>query len=385
MSTSFASLQGLYVHVPFCAQVCKYCDFAVIQKGKRLQDEWLRLVEREITAIADESCDTLYIGGGTPSELRPEIWQRLLEVCRTKLRKNYSEFAVEANPDSLSESFLVLADEAGVRRISVGVQSFNDELLRKIGRSHSALTARKSLQKLRESYPQWSLNADLMFCLPGQKVNDFCDDIHSLAELGVDHISFYGLTLESPSHMEQEIRKGMYQQPENYDEFYEKGVEVAQSLGYERYEVSNFARPGHASIHNQIYWYSGSWHGAGPGAHAFNSKLNQRLAHSKRYTEWKKVVLGGSKRTEEVLNASERLQEELWLGLRTAQGIDEKGILGRYGETAINQKQVQKYVKENMLHFREGKLALQNKGWLFLDQIAIDLCGKSKIEQIKLV
>ena len=315
---------GLYIHVPFCKKICDYCDFSAISVPESYYLEYLDLVSSELRNFAEkhpgvmEKVETLYVGGGTPSVLSPELILRLygelgsVGVPLKALRESTMEF----NPESCDDERVSAARECGVDRISVGIQSFDEKLLDHIGRSHRAGTGESALDLLTR-IPGLRVNADLMFNLPGQTLSQFLGDLDRLSAYTLGHISFYGLKVDPRTRLGHRLEKGLVQVDEDlYGDMYREGVKLLESKGFERYEVSNFARPGEESLHNMNYWRRGQYLAFGPSAHAFFG--GARFHAPDRYPEWRRYVEAGcpeSLLTKDPIGHDEAIAELIQLSL----------------------------------------------------------------------
>ena len=268
---------GIYIHVPFCAKICDYCDFRVMPANTRLFEEYTNLLEREIFAFAKAHSNvlsqarTLYLGGGTPSILPSSCLERIfatLENCGVLVHE-LDEVSMEFNPESCTEESVQTALACGVRRFSLGLQTFSQELLDRIGRRHTVERGFEALNLL-TSFPQAKVSADLMFDLPGQTVDSFLSDVDRLSDFPLGHLSFYGLNVGERTRLGVRVSRGEESVDDSlYEPMYLGGVKILEKKGFARYEVSNFAKPGDESTHNTNYWNRGEYIGFGPGAHSF--------------------------------------------------------------------------------------------------------------------
>ncbi len=377
-------MKGLYIHVPFCKKICGYCDFATLPGSRRLFAEYVDLLLREAELrlskwkFGTSGFSTAYLGGGTPSELPRLELSRLVRGLES-LGVDFSkllEVNVECNPDSASEEFLECAHLLGVNRFSLGLQTFDDSLLQAIGRRGTARENRESLARLVEFTRKTGTraSADLMFWLPGQSLDRFRDDVAELAKSGIGHVSFYGLTLGSKTVLENRMRKGLFALDEAlYPEMYESGVRILRNFGIERYEVSNFARPGDEGLHNRNYWRLGEYLGLGPSAHGFDGSV--RSAAPIRYAAWKRWVEDGcpdSGLEKDALGKKERVEERIWLSLRTREGLDLQSLESE--ESArIPEKRIERWRRLGFVERDGSRLRLVGRGWLMMDSVVSDL------------
>lgn len=330
---------GLYIHIPFCATRCPYCDFNTYEGILHLLHTYLEALQREVAvwgeALGHPSADSLFLGGGTPSLLSPLQLQTLLDaVHRTFPISPHAEVTAEANPDDISLSWCVGALEAGVNRLSIGVQSLDDRLLRVLGRRHTASQAIAAYRTARAAGFA-NINLDLMFGLPYQSMEDWKDTLQQAVALGPEHLSAYCLTLEKGTPMERWVRQGRLPAPDPdlAADMFSWAELFLESHGYRHYEISNWARSGYHSRHNLIYWTGGEYLGFGPGAHSYLQGV--RFANMKSPRQYIQALsqqtspfpgwdaLSGWLAVEfaESLDFWTRLEEALMLGLRLVEGV----------------------------------------------------------------
>lgn len=371
---------GLYVHVPFCAKICDYCDFSAIKVPSHYHLEYLDLVSSEIQNFAEkhpgvmEKVETLYVGGGTPSVLTPEQISRLyreLGAVGVPL-KALCESTMEFNPESCDSERVSAARENGVDRISIGIQSFDENLLDRIGRSHRAGTGESALDFLTH-LPGLRVNADLMFNLPGQTTEIFLRDLRHLLDFPLGHVSFYGLKVDPDTLLGHRIARGEDRIDEDlYAQMYREGAELLEHQGISRYETSNFARPGCESLHNLNYWRRGEYLAFGPGAHGFFGGV--RYHAPEKYAPWRTYVRTGfpvGKLALDPVGEGEELAEMVQLSLRMREGLDLDALRSR-GWT-VPEKVLSRWVREGYLVCRGTHVALSGDGWLFMDRVVEDL------------
>jgi len=322
---------------------------------ERLHDEYVDLLLRELELRRQSSFETIYLGGGSPSVLNVKNLQKLLTGLQT------NEFSMEWNPEQVNDEKIKLALDLGINRFSLGIQSLNDDLLKMLGRRHSAKQALDAFEKLNKNFKTGS--ADLMFCLPNQSTEMFLRDVETLINKKAKHISFYGLTLKKNNKLPP--------QPEDlYPEMYLKAVEILSEAKLDRYEVSNFALPGHESKHNQVYWKGGSYLGVGPSAHSYLNGVRSYVEG--KYAQWKKWVIAGcpqSGLTLDIPSAEGRDMETIWLSLRTREGLS----LREFGKK-FDMEKAKPFIEKGWLKLEEGCVRLSGEGWLWLDRIVLPIC-----------
>lgn len=377
-------MNSLYVHIPFCSKICGYCDFSTVGGAPRLFAEYVDLLLREAEerfAKAGnfvQNFQTVYFGGGTPSVLPLKEFSRLvrgLENLGVKFSQ-MREVDWECNPDSATEEIVENAISLGVNRISLGIQSFDNRILAEIGRRGSAEQACEALQRLQnfqKSSKSLRLTADLMFWLPKQTLEDFERDVKELADSGIGHVSFYGLILNPKTVLGKKFAQKKLDLDEDlYPKMYRAGVKILENAGIERYEVSNFAKIGEESLHNRNYWLRGEYIGLGPSAHSFRESV--RAAAPAKFNAWKNWVLAGAEESAmeiDRLGKQERIEEKIWLSLRTREGLDLQRL--EFEEfTKIPEQKIARWEEKGYLKRDENRLILQGDGWLWMDEIVSD-------------
>jgi putative oxygen-independent coproporphyrinogen III oxidase len=325
---------GLYLHVPFCQAICAYCNFNRGLLDTELKTRYVDALVHEIRTAGDgRDADTVFFGGGTPSLMEPAEVARLIEACREAYALAAdAEITLEINPETATPARLRAFREAGVNRASFGVQSFDDEELRRLGRIHSAARAAEAVAAARVA-GFTNLSFDLMFWLPGQSLASWMRSIDRAIELAPDHLSLYLLELYPNAPLKEQMARGGWSQPADdvAADMYLAALERLDAAGYEQYEISNVARPGFCSRHNLKYWQGGDWRGCGCGAHSTVDGVRwHNVASTTAYVD--RMVRGEPVASGEVrLSATERLEEALFTGLRLSAGLDRGNICDRYG------------------------------------------------------
>lgn len=318
---------GVYVHVPFCKHECPYCDFTKFSiKGHpaSLRANFPGFVGREISAFPETPAlplQTIYLGGGTPSLLVPESLAQLLAALRGRFGEA-TEVTLEANPENITAARLKDWAALGINRLSIGIQSFEQQDLLRLERLHSVETLEKALALVAEG-PIANWSGDLMFALPGQSVEGFLRNLERLVEFAPQHVSFYGLTIHEGTPFFEEHRGGKLVQPgeEAEEAMYRRGHELLEAKGFTHYEVSNYAKPGSRSAHNQRYWQQAPVLGFGPGAWSQWGAL--RWMAEDDYTSWTSCLEKGetTRRRLERCTPRELLKEQLFAALRQKEGF----------------------------------------------------------------
>jgi len=315
-------ITSAYVHIPFCRRKCHYCSFVSFAK-EELREKYISSLLGEIkTRYNGEKLKTLYIGGGTPSLLSAG---QIGQIVGCFDFKNGAEITCEANPENLSFEWLKDIRTAGVNRLSLGVQSFDDNLLTAIGRKHSVKDVFTALENARAAGFE-NINADLIYGLPNQEVSDFSASVITACELGFEHLSSYGLKIEENSYFYKNMPENL-PDDEIQAQMYLKLIEITKKYGYRHYEISNFAKKGFESRHNLNYWNDGNYYGFGCAASGFEGNL--RYTHLKTIEEYCQNPLSFSEKEE--ITPQMRLEETIFLGLRKAGGINVKEINQNFG------------------------------------------------------
>ncbi len=368
--------RSIYVHAPFCARRCPYCDFAVTVDGAPPVRAWLRALAAEREALAAEGrfpvadrLDTLYVGGGTPSVLGPGAMEGLADVVGAeRLASPDLEWTAEANPESLTGDVARAWRHAGVTRLSLGVQSFHAPALRWLGRLHGPERAREAVQEARRAGFD-DLSVDLIFGLPERLGRSWSRDLEEVLRLDVPHVSLYGLSVESATALGRAVAEG---REEEVDEeiFRAEFLEAARRLtdeGYVHYEVTSFARSGYASRHNEAYWSGAPYLGLGSSAHSYRHPL--RRWNIRDWAEYEQEVDRGRVPVaeEEILDEADHRLERVWLALRTRRGLDRTGLPpGAEG-------QVREWIRAGWAVDDPGAIRLTPEGWLLLDRLSVEL------------
>lgn len=326
-----------YVHIPFCEHICYYCDFNKVFLEGQPVDEYIEalLKEARLSLIKNpvKNMETLYVGGGTPTSLNASQLDRLLSGLREILPYNEGEFTVEANPGDLSGEKLDVMKNYGVNRLSMGVQTFDDRLLKKIGRKHTAKDVYDTVRLLEEKDFS-NVTIDLIYALPGQSLESFRDTVERALALDLPHYALYSLILENQTMFMNWVRRGKMQLPEQELEaqMYAETIEAMEKAGRMQYEISNFAKPGFESQHNLVYWNNQNYFGLGAGASGYleNRRYKNRgpIQHYMRaLTDNQLPIL-----EEERLSQKEQIEEEMFLGLRKISGVDKTVFESRFDQ-----------------------------------------------------
>ena len=372
-------MAGLYIHIPFCKKACHYCDFHFTQSTNQL-DEMVGALATELEMqtefLGNDIIRTIYFGGGTPSLLEDNHIKKLLKIIRYEYELSSNpEITLEANPDDLSRDKLHMLYQQGINRLSIGVQTFHNDMLKWMNRQHSAEQAEKSFYEAREAGFE-NISMDLIYALPADDHKLWLEDLQKMALLRPEHISAYCLTIEPKTTFGNWLRKDIIQ-PINEDlaaDQFEILLDVLAKYNYEQYEISNFAQPGYESQHNSGYWKDEKYLGIGPSAHSYNGKFRKaNISNNAKYIKG----IAEKKIPFEVMTLSneDQVNEYILTSLRTKWGSDLSLLKSKY-QIDLLQKHgslLEKLAYQDLLFEEDGFIILTNEGKLLADKIATDL------------
>lgn len=345
---------GLYVHIPFCSVKCFYCDFTAFAGQGRAVSRYLAALESEARMKSSLVPDTLYIGGGTPSELSaPQIGELFDMIRRSYSSSSFHEITFEANPESLTAEKLCILREAGVTRLSLGLQALDDRVLKAVGRRHTAAEFLDVYRQAR-TFEGWAISIDLMYGLPEQTTESFLKGLDEVLALSPEHLSLYGLQVEDRTLF---AKRGVEPDEDACRAMYEDSIERLNASGYRHYEISNFAKPGFESVHNKIYWRDGEYIGLGCGAASFlggaRSSNVEKLAAYCEAVEAGKLPVALTER----LTGREKLGETVMLGLRLVEGFDiGPGLIDEF------KAEISRLLRQGLLRLDGTRLRLTRDG-----------------------
>jgi oxygen-independent coproporphyrinogen-3 oxidase len=378
-------LFGVYVHWPFCAAKCPYCDFnSHVHRGAFDETAYLRTYEREIADVAAKApgrrVQSIFFGGGTPSLMDPRTVDGILNaIAKHWAIDDKAEITLEANPTSVEADRFRGYRTAGVNRVSLGVQSLREKPLAELGRRHTVDEAIAAVRLAQSIFPRSSF--DLIYARPHQTLEDWRDELTEALWLAQGHISLYQLTIEQGTRYFDLYQAGKLKMPDEdlSADFYELTQELANAAGLPAYEISNHARPGQESRHNLTYWRYGEYAGIGPGAHGRLVLNNQRhaTATEKLPFEWQKRVetTGNGLVTDDVLTWEEQGDEFLVMGLRLREGIDPKRFTMLSGRK-IAERQIADLKSYGFVEtLKNGNIRVTDRGWPVLDAVVADLAA----------
>ncbi|MER3316834.1 MAG: radical SAM family heme chaperone HemW [Allomuricauda sp.] len=376
-------MSGIYIHIPFCKQACHYCDFHFsTQLGKK--EAMVQAIAKEMVLRkleVEDEVETIYFGGGTPSVLSNDEMEFLIQTVYDNYKViDNPEITLEANPDDLVSSRAESRDlfseykNAGINRLSIGIQSFFDEDLKLMNRAHNAGEAEQCIKEAKQYFD--NITIDLIYGIPGMDNERWKSNIQKALDFGLPHISSYALTVEPRTALKKFIEKGVVPDvdDEQAQEQFHILVDMLAEQGFVNYEISNFGKPGFFSKNNTAYWLGKKYLGVGPSAHSFDGK-NRGWNIRNNPTYIKKINEGILPMEVEALSQSDRYNEAVMTGLRTIWGVSLEKIEKEFGLTYLDylNQQAQKYVEQGLLQLVDGKLLTTKKGKFLADGIASDL------------
>lgn len=369
-------IRAAYIHIPFCKQICHYCDFNKVFFEGQPVEEYLQCLEKEMSLEqVDPSVPfkSIFVGGGTPTALN----ESQIEKLCSNIRKSFpisqdTEFTFEANPGDLSKEKLQILKDAGVNRISFGVQTFNDALLEKIGRTHRAKDVFQAVHDAQEKGFS-NISVDLIYSLPEQTLEDFEETLKTAFSLDIVHYSGYSLIIEPKTVFYNLMRKGRLATPGEDTEarMYELLMDEMEKHGFKQYEISNFSKPGYESRHNLCYWNNEEYFGFGAGAHSYvNGYRRSNFGPLKKYMN---PILQGELPIMESnqVTLDEQMEEEMFLGLRKTAGVSVRHFEGKYGQNPLIlfEKEINVLNERKLLDTSNGAIKLTRNGKLLGNEV----------------
>ncbi len=350
-------VKSLYIHIPFCTHICDYCDFTKLQYFRNFAISYLKALENELKSYPIKDLKTIYVGGGTPTALDDDLFEQLLKII-----SNYSsgvlEYTFEANPESLSSQKVSLMKRYGVNRVSLGVQTTNQEILDKLNRKHNFEQVKEAIKCLKENGID-NFNIDLILGLPHTSENILRQDLSNTLELGPKHVSCYGLTVNPHTAL---FNKG-YKEPEGdvLRKYYDIVEETLVSNGFVHYEVSNWAKPGYESEHNLTYWRNEEYFGCGLGASGYIDGVRY-----KNTVNLSKYLEGEYIQEKEEVTPKDKRTYQIMLNLRTLEGLDTEFVKDKTEE-------IEELIKQGLLIKNDQRIIPTYEGMMVLDQIILKL------------
>ena len=362
-----------YVHIPFCTQICYYCDFSKVFIKNQPVDSYLEHLLQEFHSYEIQKLRTLYIGGGTPTALSAPQ----LEVLLDGLTKNLDlsvleELTIEANPGDLDEDKIAVLKNSAVNRVSLGVQTFDDKMLKKIGRSHLERDIYENIDRLKLAGFD-NISIDLIYALPGQTMDQVKDNVAKAIALDIPHMSLYSLILENHTVFMNRMRRGKLPLPkeEVEAEMFEYIIAELERAGFEHYEISNFSKPGFESRHNLMYWDNAEYYGIGAGASGYVNGVRYKN-HGPIRHYLKAVEEGNARINEEHLSLREQMEEEMFLGLRKKTGVSKARFEEKFSTSFENLygQVVRDLCHQGLLQVEGQQIRMTKKGLFLGDTVA---------------
>lgn len=373
-------MAGLYIHIPFCASRCIYCGFYSTTRLD-LRQQYVDALIRELVEVGkskmlkDDSISTVYLGGGTPSQLTiPQLHQLFDAIYIYNKVESGAEVTIEMNPDDVSVPYADTLRQLGINRVSMGAQTFDDERLRWLNRRHTVAQVGQAVTILRAAGIR-NISIDLMYGFPDETIDDFVHDIDEAIKLDVEHISAYCLMIEEGTELyrrygDKRVREYDDSKEETERKMYELLIDKLTAAGYEHYEISNFARPGFRSRHNSSYWTGVPYIGLGAAAHSFDGHLRSwNVSDIQQYI----AAVNRDERLneEEVLSATDFYNERVMLGLRTCEGVDLSALSDDERNYCI--QEAQPFLSDDILLLTDNRLVLTRKGLFVSDYVMSSL------------
>ena len=362
-----------YVHIPFCTQICYYCDFSKVFIKNQPVDSYLEHLIEEYDSYDIKKLRTLYIGGGTPTALSAPQLAFLLEKLTDKLDLSYlEELTIEANPGDLDQEKIAVLKDSPVNRVSLGVQTFNDRMLKQIGRSHLEKDIYENIANLKKAGFD-NISIDLIYALPKQTMEDVKTNVAKAIALDIPHMSLYSLILENHTVFMNRMRRGKLPLPkeEVEAEMFEYIIAELERAGFEHYEISNFSKPGFESRHNLMYWDNAEYYGIGAGASGYVNGVRYKN-HGPIRHYLKAVEEGNARINEEHLSLREQMEEEMFLGLRKKTGVSKARFEEKFGTSFENLygQVVRDLCHQGLLQVEGQQIRMTKKGLFLGDTVA---------------
>ena len=362
-----------YVHIPFCTQICYYCDFSKVFIKNQPVDSYLEHLLEEFRSYDIQKLRTLYIGGGTPTALSASQ----LEVLLKGLTKNLDlsvleELTIEANPGDLDADKIAVLNNSAVNRVSLGVQTFDDKMLKKIGRSHLEKDIYENIDRLKLAGFD-NISIDLIYALPGQTMEQVKENVAKAIGLDIPHMSLYSLILENHTVFMNRMRRGKLPLPkeELEAEMFEYIIAELERAGFEHYEISNFSKLGFESRHNLMYWDNAEYYGIGAGASGYVNGVRYKN-HGPIRHYLSAVEEGNARITEEHLSQKEQMEEEMFLGLRKKSGVSMARFKEKFGRSfdGLYGEIVRDLVQQGLMQIEGDRVRMTKRGLFLGDTVA---------------
>lgn len=359
-------MPSLYVHIPFCQSICTYCDFPKLFFREEYEAPYLASLKKELLSLSPTHYDTVYIGGGTPTSLSDAAFASLLALLSPFCDRN-TEWSIETNPERLTEEKLDLCLKYGVNRISIGFESSVNRLLALMGRKHDFASTQSAVKRAKQKGIT-NLNVDLIYALPAETLSELSQDIDAVLSLDVPHVSAYSLIVEKGTKLYLDGYKEATE--EDCATQYNTILKRLRENGYDRYEVSNFAREGRKCLHNLVYWKDEEYDAIGLGASGYRGNIRYKNTSSLNH-----YLAGKYHLEEEIVSQKDDLEYFFLTNLRLEEGFSLETFSSRFGFSFLEryEKEVHRLEKDGLLTLEEGRIKPTDQGILLLDRILITL------------
>ena len=357
---------SLYIHIPFCVRKCLYCDFPSFSGMESVFDDYVRMLCREIDETYSDyrgmEVKSIFVGGGTPSVLPPALLGRISDKIFSRFDvDSQAEITIETNPGTLDAKKLAEMKSMYFNRLSMGLQAWQDRLLKKLGRIHTADEFETNFLQARDAGFK-NINVDLMFALPAQSLDDWQETLEKVMKLRPEHISAYSLIIEEGTPFFDMFDRGEIKETDEVTDrkMYYLAKEMLSDKGYKQYEISNFAREGFECYHNKVYWRTEEYQGFGLGAHSYADGVRFHNTY-----DMKEYLRGeGLRLDKEFLSLQEKQEEFMFMGLRMNEGVSEAEFLRRFGESmdSVYGDEIKELISEELLVKKDGRLSLTDRG-----------------------
>ena len=357
-------IKSLYIHIPFCNKICDYCDFTKLQYFRNFAIDYLKALKDELDSYHIKNLKTIYVGGGTPTALEDDLFEELLKIIDT-YTDGVEEYTFEANPESLSLNKIKMLKSHGVNRISIGVQTTNDEILKLVNRDHSFKQVQEAVKNLKEQGIN-NINVDLILGLPHSSKKILENDLKNILSLETKHISCYGLTVNPHTAL---FNKG-FKEPAGdiLRELYDIVEETLIKNGFIHYEVSNWCQPGYQSEHNLTYWRNNQYFGCGLGASGYIGEI--RYKNTVNLSQYLKRTYVFEK---EHVSEKDKLTYQIMLNLRTNEGLDLDYIKKEFGVNLMqtHQEEIDDLIRRKYVYLKDNRLIATYEGMMILDSLIL--------------
>ncbi len=363
-------MKGLYVHIPFCNSICSYCDFPKIIAKNDLKEAYIDKLILEVDLYKSYEVDTIFIGGGTPNSLPLNLLEKLLNKL-DEFSKNVIEYTIELNPELINEDLVKLLSKHKINRVSIGCQTFNDNLLKFLNRKHKKSDIISALTLLKK-YNIFNINLDLMFGIPYQTKEDIKNDIDIALKLDIKHISYYCLILEDKTVLKYKLDNKLIEIPD--DDFdadnYYFIKEQLENNGFIHYETSNYSKCGYESIHNLKYWDSKEYIGVGAGASGYLNSY--RYDNNRIINKYLDIYISDK----EFISEEEKKKEFFMLGLRKIEGVSIKEYTNRFNSDPFKEFKLDELIKNNLIEQKDDYIKIKRDKLFLANQILIEFVGE---------